>query len=334
MADTPGPSQAAVDGLLASLSDVIKSATSPDVQAAQALLLRRLAVEGDVIPSRLPSPRNITEMGGYLNLVTQLGRDDLRAQMLAALLGVAGRSPLAGWEMPAPPLALVPVANDRPPGTAGSGVTASVLVRADLAGGLCSAMQSIHAAGGILPLWSPPPALPPAAPAAPGVAGAVVPDPLLYLGRALWVAPSAALIDPETDPVVVGRTTTDPGTGYRLALRVNSGTPDAPPADWTALQWDQGSGAMVDRHLGTEVLLALDQMLAAAGYATPSSIDRPQSRTDYAWARLVNAAGLLPGVTSLYDELSLAYPAATIASSVFAAMADWIWDGTAFSPTA
>ena len=90
---TPRPSQAAVDGLLASLSDVIKRATSPDVQAAQALLLRRLAVEGDVIPSRLPSPRNITEMGGYLNLVTQLGRDDLRAQMLAALLGVRRPQP-------------------------------------------------------------------------------------------------------------------------------------------------------------------------------------------------------------------------------------------------
>ena len=330
MTDTTGPSQAAVDGLLASLSDVIKSATSPDVQAAQALLLRRLALEGDVIPSRLPSPRNITEMGGYLNLVTQLGRDDLRTQMLTALLGVAGRSPLTGWEMPAPPLAMVPVANDRPPGAAGSSVTASVFVRADLAEGLRSALQSIRVAGGILPLWSPPPALPPASP---GGAGAVVPDPLLYLGRALWIAPSAALIDPEIDPVVVGRTTTDPGTGYRLALRVNSGTPGAPPADWTALQWDQGSGAMVDRHLGTEDLLALDRVLAAAGYATPSSIDRPQSRTDYAWARLVNAAGLLAGVTRLYDELSLAYPAATIAGSVFAAMADWIWDGTAFSPT-
>ena len=149
MTDTTGPSQAAVDGLLASLSDVIKSATSPDVQAAQVLLLRRLALDGDVIPSRLPSPRNITEIGGYLNLVTQLGRDDLRTQMLTALLGVAGRSPLAGWEMPAPPLALVPVANDRPSGAAGSSVTASVFVRADLAEGLRSALQSIHAAGGI-----------------------------------------------------------------------------------------------------------------------------------------------------------------------------------------
>ena len=110
----------------------------------------------------------------------------------------------------------------------------------------------------------------------PGGAGAVVPDPLLYLSHALVDSLSAALIDPEIDPVVVGRTTTDPGTGYRLALRVNSGTPGAPPADWTALQWDQGSGAMVDRHLGTEELLALDRVLAAAGYATPSSIDRPQ----------------------------------------------------------
>ena len=197
MTDTTGPSQAAVDGLLSALADVIKNTTSPDVQAAQALLLRRLAVEGDVIPSRLHAPRNITEMGGYLNLVTQLGRDNLRTQMLTAVLGVAGRSPLAGREMPAPPLALVPVANDRPPGANGSTVTAAVLVRTDLADGLRSALQSIHTAGGMLPLWSPPPALPPASP---GVVGAVVPDPLLYLGRALWIAPSAALIDPRPIP--------------------------------------------------------------------------------------------------------------------------------------
>ena len=261
--------------------------------------------------------------------MTQLGRDDLRTQMLTALLGVAGRSPLAGWEMPAPQLALVPVANDRP---AGGGRLDASPPRCpsgptwlkDCARRCRAFTPQADLAAVVAPAGAPP--------ASPGVAGAVVPDPLLYLGRALWIAPSAALIDPETDPIVVGRTETDPGTGYRLALRVNSGTPGAPPADWTALQWDEGSGAMVDRHLGTAELLALDQALAAAGYATPSSIDRPQSRTDYAWARLVNAAGLLPGVTSLYDELSLAYPAATIASSVFAAMAGWIWDGTGFHP--
>lgn len=329
MTDITGPSQAAVDGLLAALTDTIKSATSPQVQAGQALLLRRLALAGDVIPSRLPAPRNVTEIGGYLNLVTRLGRDDLRTQMLTAVLGVAGPSPLAGWERPAPQLPLVAVANDRPSGGSGSSVSAAVYVRTDLAEGLISAQNGIHAAGGILPLWSPPPTLPAASP---GAAGAAVPDPLLYLGRTLWIAPAAALIDPDTDPVVVGRTAADPGTGYRLAVRVNSNTPGAPPADWTALQWDQGSGATVDLHLGTAELLALDQALAPAGYAPPSSIDRPQSRTDYTWARLVNAAGLLPGVTRLYDELSLVYPAATIASSVFAVMADWAWDGIAFSP--
>lgn len=329
MTDTTGLSQAAVDGLLASLTDVIRSATSPDVQAAQALLLRRLALEGDVIPSRLPAPRNITEIGGYLNLVTSLGRDDLRTQMLTAVLGVAGPSPLAGWDMPAPQLALVPVANDRPSGAAGATVTASVFVRTDLAEGLRSALNSVHAAGGMLPLWSPAPVLPPASP---GVVGAAPPDPLLYLGRALWVAPFAALTNPASDPVVVGRTATDPGTGYRLALRVSSSTPQAPPADWTALQWDQGSSTMVDVHLGTAELLPLDLMLAPAGYAPPSSIGRPQSRTDYAWARLVNAAGLVPGITSLRDELSLVYSAAAIVGGVFATIADWIWDGTAFAP--
>ena len=30
---------------------------------AQAFLLRRLALEGDVVPSRLPAPLNVSEMG-------------------------------------------------------------------------------------------------------------------------------------------------------------------------------------------------------------------------------------------------------------------------------
>ena len=121
-------------------------------------------------------------------------------------------------------------------GTAGSGVAASVLVRADLAGGLCSAMLSIHAAGGILPLWSPPPALPPAAPGA-GVAGAVgarsapVPRP-----RRCGSRRQAALIDPETDPVVVGRYDHRPRSVRAAGWRCGSTAahPDAPPADWTA----------------------------------------------------------------------------------------------------
>lgn len=331
MADMPAPSTAAIDALLQALTDVIKGANSPDIQAAQALLLRRLALEGSVIPSRLPAPRNITELGGYVNLLTSLGQDDMRTQMLGSVLGVAGGSPIPGWDTAAPPLALVAVANDRPNGPAGIPVAATVSVRGDFAPAVESMLASVHAAGGLLPLWSPPPVLPLRTP---GTAPQIVPDPMLHLGRALWVAPTAALVDPVNDPVIVGRAASDTDPGFRTALRVNAGTPGAPEADWTALRWDPGSKTFVDHHLGPSKLLPIETALAPAGF-TPAAIPaRPTVPTDYAWARLTNVTGLIPGLTRLGEELSLVHPPSTIASSVFAGMLGAVWDGVRFAPVA
>ena len=96
MSDTP--SSTAIDGVLAALTEVIRSSTSPEVQEVQLMLLRRLALEGSVIPSRIPAPRNITEIGGYLNQLTTLGLDDMRTQMLGSVLGLAAPMPLSGLE--------------------------------------------------------------------------------------------------------------------------------------------------------------------------------------------------------------------------------------------
>ena len=75
---------AAEDALVLALTEVIKGATSPEIQSAQAMLLRRLATQGDVIPSRIPAPRNITEVGGYLNLLETLGETRMRRDMLGS----------------------------------------------------------------------------------------------------------------------------------------------------------------------------------------------------------------------------------------------------------
>lgn len=51
-------------------------------------ILRRIATEGEVKPSRIPAPRTITEVGGYFNLLMKLHETELLKQMLASVLGL------------------------------------------------------------------------------------------------------------------------------------------------------------------------------------------------------------------------------------------------------
>src|ERR1700761_6444382 len=50
--------------IVGSLVNVLSASTSPDAIEAQNILMRRLALEGDVIGSRIPPPRHITQTGG------------------------------------------------------------------------------------------------------------------------------------------------------------------------------------------------------------------------------------------------------------------------------
>src|SRR5439155_9686929 len=83
--------------IVGSLVNLVAAGTSSDALQAQSVLMRRLALEGDVIGSRVPPPRNITEVGGYLNLLTKLKESAMEEQALAGILGVAGPSPALGW---------------------------------------------------------------------------------------------------------------------------------------------------------------------------------------------------------------------------------------------
>lgn len=69
--------------LVDALAEILRSSTSPDTLQAQQILMRRLALEGDVVPSRVPAPRNITEIGGYFNLLETLNETTMRSQALA-----------------------------------------------------------------------------------------------------------------------------------------------------------------------------------------------------------------------------------------------------------
>ena len=51
--------------MVQALIGLVQSAASPDALESQNIILRRMALEGDVLGSRIPPPRNISEIGGY-----------------------------------------------------------------------------------------------------------------------------------------------------------------------------------------------------------------------------------------------------------------------------
>jgi hypothetical protein len=310
-----------------SLIGVLQTATSPDAVEAQNILLRRLALEGDVIGSRVPPPRNITEIGGYLNLLTKLHETTMRQQSLAGILGVAGPSQPLGWISNQQPLALVPMNNDRPAGPAQATYTLSFLVRSDFQSALESARKLLRASGVALPFLSPPRITLPAR-----MPGASAPtDLLFYLGRTLIIAPSAALLDPTSDPVVLARAGGGGGGGaFELYARVLApGSVTVTQSNYDALACTTTNSQIIT--LTNASLVALAPVLANAGFYPANPLPTPSTNLDTAWTRLTNVTGLVAGSTRLGDELSLLYRQDEIVNSVFAPLLNLIWDGKAFS---
>ncbi len=310
--------------LVTSLLGVLTSATSPDAIEAQNIIMRRIALEGDVIGSRVPPPRNITEIGGYVNLLTSLKEKAMREQALAGILGVAGPNPPLGWISNTQPLAMADITNDRPPGPAQPTIPLSVLVRSDFVTAVKAAFAAAHQYGATIPFASPPVIQLPMA-----VPGAALPaDILRYLGRELDLAPAAALAAPGTDPLAIVRPalSSDP---WQVASRVLTAAPaTVTPADYDAIQCTPVSSSTVK--LTQASLVPLGPVLASAGFYPASPLPLPANSTQTAWAAFSNITGLVAGVTRLGDELSLLYTAETIAGSVFAPVVDWVWNGSAF----
>lgn len=307
------------------LLDVIKTASSPEIAQAQSLLLRRLALEGDVVGSRIPAPRNITEIGGYINLLGDLAQPEMRAQMLAGALGVSGPNPQLGW-LPRPPLlSWVSVQDDRPDGPAQAQIPLSFTVRSDFAAALQAALLQIHQRGCMLPVFTPQRALP-----AP-VAGVAPPDDVLpVIGRTLDIVPGTALVDPDGDAVALARRGADP---FAVALRVISTTPAVATASgaWDALKCDANSCTVVPPPAAGRAFVLLAPILSGAGFYPAAPGAQPANNTETAWARYINITGLVVGTTKLGDELALVYSSDDIAASALAERVSWIWNGTAFA---
>jgi hypothetical protein len=289
------------------------------------MVLRRLALQGDIVGSRIPSPRNISEIGGYINLLTNLKQPEMRAQMLAGILGVAGPSQPLGWGDDTPALAFVNLPNDRPAGQAQASLPLTFVVRSDFCDALQSVLDTLHQRGCALPFFSPPvQTLPRANP------GAFAPDDALpFLGRTLHLATTAALVNPSTDALVLARSQ---GSSERFQIAAQvlmSATISVSPGNYEALQCDAASCSTVS--LQNAQLVSVAASMANAGFYPASPLPIPSSSAPTGWARLTNTTGLAPGVTKLGDELGLLYKWSAINHSVFAGALNRVWNGTVFS---
>ncbi len=66
---------------MANLQDIaaklLEQEASPEMQKLKMQILRRIALESDVKPARIPAPLNITEIGGYINLMRKLKKEEM-----------------------------------------------------------------------------------------------------------------------------------------------------------------------------------------------------------------------------------------------------------------
>ena len=84
------------------VKDLLEKEMSPDMMEIKKQILRRIASESDVKPSRIPAPMNITEVGGYINLLRKLDKEQqqqnaaytrMLEQTLTSILGLPVQPP-------------------------------------------------------------------------------------------------------------------------------------------------------------------------------------------------------------------------------------------------
>ena len=85
------------EALLQAMAQLLNAESSEKAQEYKNLILKRIAEESDVKPTRIPIPRNITEVGGYYNLIEQVQTSsleleqkkiDMQLALIASALGL------------------------------------------------------------------------------------------------------------------------------------------------------------------------------------------------------------------------------------------------------
>jgi hypothetical protein len=311
------------------LIESLRNANSPAMSQIQQVLARRMALSGDVVPSRIPAPLNITEIGGYLNLLEDLKHSTLRTQMIASALGLY--APVFADFLPesGPILYFAEFANDRPGASVDqAAIPVSISVRSDFLAALRAARDAVHARGCALPLQNLPRLLPSYIGTQPTAR-----DLLRTIGRTIEIMPSSALRDPDIDPLAVARPADDSETEQVVARVLNTITPnavDVSEREWTAWVFDQVSGEHVES-VASRRYAPIEPILAEAGWYRFLPIDTSGLGPPFAWARFVNITGLVPGLTVYGDELALLYRREEVVMSSVRDCVDWVWNGTDFA---
>ncbi|MFA3916407.1 hypothetical protein [Ruegeria hyattellae] len=322
------PEETSIDEDVAqAIISILETTNSPAIQRAREVIAHRLAISGDVAPSRIPPPRNITEVGGYLNLLTEYDEVEQRSRMIAAALGIAG--PQINLPQPGalPPLSFVTRAQVRPVGPQQASFPLDFSLRSDFIEAFDTALVGIAARGGAMPVQSALRNLPLAG----GMAPADGPAQIDLIGRLLRLAPTAALRDPAVDPLSITRP--DAGGAFQVMARViDPAATDAgtiPAEDWASWQCD---AAQCSEVTSNDARFDLTPILNAAGWHQPSALSNPTTVTDAGnWSVWHNITGLVPGETRFGDELNLLYPAEAILTSPVFAQLDFVWTGSEFA---
>jgi hypothetical protein len=88
------------DNLLKWAAKMLENESSAEIMDIKKQILHRIARESDVKPSRIPAPMNITEIGGYFNLMMKLKKEEDKAyaemlkQTLSSILGLPMQTPM------------------------------------------------------------------------------------------------------------------------------------------------------------------------------------------------------------------------------------------------
>lgn len=323
--DEQQPDDALDSNLVKAIIGILESTNSPAIQRSREVIAHRLAISGDIAPSRIPPPRNITEIGGYINLLTEYEQEEQRSRMLSAALGIAG--PRVNLPQPGvfPPLNFAQRAQVRPEGPAQATLPLSFSMRSDFIGAFDQALASIAEAGAALPVLSPLRVLPALGSALPA-AGAQ----LDLIGRSLLLAPTAALSDPATDALSFSRPAA--AGGFMVLARIFD--TEAPGAaaiaaeDW--ISW-ACSASECEEIETNDARLDVTPILNTAGWYQPMVPDNPTTATAPGnWNRWLNVTGLVPGQTRFGEELYALYASDQILASSLRDALELVWDGEAF----
>ena len=70
------------------MEKMLEQETSEKMLKIRQLIMLRMALEGDVNASRIPAPMNITEVGGYYNLLRKQKEQTMMREFVASALGL------------------------------------------------------------------------------------------------------------------------------------------------------------------------------------------------------------------------------------------------------